>query len=542
MRTGSQFLTLNPASGRLVLLTLTCFFLHLSGARAQQPADSSLSDTMRVIEILRADNWRQRTLDSGVVLQILSGNALIRHENTLLEGDSIICDLQSGIAEVFGNIHINDGDSVHTRSQYLRYLGKERKAYLKKKVKLTERKGVIMAEDVVYDLATGMATYSGGGKVLNGKTVLTSNEAVYYSNTKDVYFKRNVRMQDPGYKIDSDSLLYNTELQTATFIAPTRIRTKDGSIIETSSGNYDLKSGEAVFLNKTTYRDSSRSLSGRQIAYQEKSGIIQVEGNGKIVDSANKLIILGNQILINKQSGNFLATRKPVMIFYTDNDSTYIAADTLFSAKKAAERDSTLRDSVDIKQESPDSIRFFKAFQHVRIFNDSLQSVADSLYYNSADSAFRLFGSPVCWNGNSQLSGDSLVLYTENNKARLMEVNDNAIVVNKTAEGLFNQTAGRMIVANFLDGRLDFSRVKGSPAECIYFVQDEDSSYIGMNRSTGDVIDLFFSKDGLQKVKFIQDVNGMLYPMDQIPPEKKQLKNFLWQEDRRPKNKLELFE
>jgi lipopolysaccharide export system protein LptA len=541
MRTGSFLLRLNHASGRLILFFLVWFSTNHFTAMAQSPADSSLSDTMRVIEILRADNWRQQTLDSGVVLQILSGKALIRHENTLLEGDSIICNLQSGIAEVFGNIHINDGDSVHTRSQYLKYLGKERKAYLKKKVKLTERKGVIMAEDVIYDLATGIATYAGGGKVLNGKTVLTSNEAVYYSNTKDVYFKRNVRMQDPGYKIDSDSLLYNTELQTATFIAPTRIRTKDGSIIETSSGTYNLKSGEAVFLNKTTYRDSSRSLSGRQIAYQEESGIIQVEGNGKIVDSVNKLIILGNQILINKQSGNFLATRKPVMIFYSDNDSTYIAADTLFSEKKAA-TDSMATDSATVKRQSADSLRYFRAFRNVRIYNDSLQSVADSLYYSSADSAFRLFGSPICWNGNSQISGDSMVLYTEKSKAKFLEVNDHAIVINKTKDGLFNQTAGRRIHARFNEGKLEFARVKGSPAECIYYVQDEDSSYIGMNRSSGDVIDMIFEKDGLRKVKFIQDVNGMLYPMDQIPADQKQVADFIWQEGKRPKNKLELFE
>lgn len=539
MHTGSYFLHMNHASGKILLSVLLMLFSCMIKLHAQVVTDSLPVDTMRTIEILRADNWRQRTLDSGVVLQILSGKALIRHENTLLEGDSIVCDLQSGIAEVFGNIHINDGDSVHTYSQYLKYIGREKKAYLKKKVKLTERKGTILAEDVIYDIASGMATYSGGGKVLNGKTVLTSTEAVYYSNTKDVYFKRNVRMQDPGYKIDSDSLLYNTELQTATFIAATRIRTKDGSTIETSSGNYNLKSGEAVFLNRTQYRDSSRSLSGRQIAYQEKTGIIQVEGNGKIVDSSNRLIILGNQILINKQTGNFLATRKPVMIFYKDNDSTYIAADTLFSEKKA-KQDSTKKDSSN--KQSIDSIRFFQAFHHVRIFHDSLQSMADSLYYSTVDSAFRLYGNPICWNGNSQMSGDSMVLFTKNSKAKLMEVMEHAIIINKAEEGLYNQTSGRTIRAVFKEGRLDSARVKGSPADCIYYVQDEDSAFIGMNRSTSDVIDIFFSNSELKKVKFIQDVNGTLYPMDQIPPDKVRLPDFNWQEEKRPKNKLELFE
>jgi lipopolysaccharide assembly outer membrane protein LptD (OstA) len=35
--------------------------------------------------------------------------------------------------EAFGNVHINDADSVHTYAQYIKYLGKEKKAFLKKK-------------------------------------------------------------------------------------------------------------------------------------------------------------------------------------------------------------------------------------------------------------------------------------------------------------------------------------------------------------------------------------------------------------------------
>ncbi|MCW5917522.1 MAG: OstA family protein, partial [Ferruginibacter sp.] len=72
--------------------------------------------------------------------------------------------------------------------------------------------------------------------------------------------------------------------------------------------------------------------------------------------------------------------------------------------------------------------------------------------------------------------------------------------------------------------------------------QDEDSAYIGMNRSKSDVIDIYFENRQLNKVKFINDVNGTMYPLRQIPQEQKTLRGFLWQDNRRPKNKLELFE
>ena len=66
--------------------------------------------------------------------------------------------------------------------------------------------------------------------------------------------------------------------------------------------------------------------------------------------------------------------------------------------------------------------------------------------------------------------------------------------------------------------------------------------YSGMNRAKSDVIDAFFHDKSLNKVAFINDVDGDLYTINQIPEDKKYLKNFLWQEEKRPKNKFELFE
>jgi hypothetical protein len=116
------------------------------------------------------------------------------------------------------------------------------------------------------------------------------------------------------------------------------------------------------------------------------------------------------------------------------------------------------------------------------------------------------------------------------------------MIINKTAEQLYNQIGGRTLNGYFKDGSIDYVRVKGSPAESIYYPQDNDSAYTGMNRSTGDQIDIFFINKELNKVKFVNSVDGIMYPIRQIPADKKELRGFKWQDSRRPKNKLELFE
>lgn len=551
----SNFASSSPGRWVICLISLIYLFLIPTSVKSQvTPFDST-----RRIEIVSAHHLRQVIIDSANSLQTLAGDAMIRQGGTTLSGDSIIINMETGIAEVFGNVHINDGDTVHTYAQYLKYIGDERIAYLKKSVRFTDGKAELTTEDLVYNVQTGVATYQGGGKVINGGTLLTSKDAVYYSNTKDVYFKNSVHLVDPKYNITADSLLYNTAFKIATFIARTHIVSKDG-VVDTKAGTYNLETGEALFSDRSTFRDSTHSLTGKTVAIDDKTGIVQVEGSGKLVDSANKVIVIGDRIILDRKKNSFLATRKPVMIIYRDNDSTYITADTLFSGYQnknstnslSVSTDSTIaKDSslvaidtalTEAKKVPSDSIRLFLGFHHVKIFNDSIQAVSDSLYYSSADSVFRLFKDPVLWNGKSQVTGDTMYLFTKNQKPARLEVFYKSMVINNPEKGIYNQIGGRTLVGYFKDGQIDYVREKGSPAESIFYPQDDDSAYVGMNRSSGDVIDIYFVNKELNKVKFVNDVNGVLYPIGKIPADKKQLEGFIWLVNRRPKSKLDLFE
>ncbi len=626
-----------------------CFIAFLYSCNlcfSQVPGSSP--DTMRVIEIIYGKSLREKSLDSVNKVQTIAGNVLIRERFTKFSCDSAVINQKDNTIEAFGNVHINDADSLHTYSQYLKYFGNSRLAHLTKNVKLTDNKGTLLTQDLQYDLASGIGTYHTGGKVINGTTVLTSQDGIYHADTKDVYFKNNVDLTDPKYKIRADSLLYNTETQVVTFIGPTRIKSKQADIV-TNEGYYDLKNGNAFFGTRSLVTDSSRRIyQADKIAIDEKAGLAELEGRAIIKDSVNGVIVTANHIYLNNKNSSFLAVNKPVMIVQQEKDSIYIAADTLFSgfttgifgnapAKKidTSNRDTTsktlppgnslqqiprrhisaantdtsknhvadtvklspplkplpntsLPDSLNknhvvdlnkidtsgppaavstaidsnkqnslpgkssidtlkgtkiIKLDKADTaVRYFLAFHHVRIFNDSLQSVCDSLFFSGQDSVFRLFYNPVVWSGQSQVTGDTIFLYTKNKKPEHLYVVNNAMIINKTKEGFYNQISGKTINAYFKDGAIDYARVKGQKAESIYYIQDNDSAYVGMNNSTGDVIDMFFLKGGLNKVKFINDVHGTMYPMKQIPEDKMYLKNFNWLDKRRPKNKLELFE
>ena len=149
---------------------------------------------------------------------ILVGHVKIRQGKTLLYGDSIILNTTLNTLEDFGNVHINDADSVNIYASYLKYMGSTKKAYLRKKVKLTDGKGILTTDSLDYDVNLKLGSFKNGGKLVRNKTILTSTEGLYYGETRDAIFRKKVELIDPENNIITDTLEYNTYSQLTNFL------------------------------------------------------------------------------------------------------------------------------------------------------------------------------------------------------------------------------------------------------------------------------------------------------------------------------------
>ena len=106
---------------------------------------------------------------------------------------------------------------------------------------------------------------------------------------------------------------------------------------------------------------------------------------------------------------------------------------------------------------------------------------------------------------------------------------------------VYKQIKSTRIDGWFIDGNIDSVRARGL-AECIYYIQDDDSAFTGINESKPDLIDIYFAEKQLNKVVFRSEVTGTLWPMKKKSPSDMILPNFRWQEARRPKSKFEMYE
>ena len=114
----------------IILASITCLCSNLL---AQRLPSGTLAPEGKKIDILSALKYNYQKIDSLNEFVSLVGNVVVQQEKVLFYADSAVLNRQLNILEAFGNVHINDADSIHTYAQYLKYLGKEKKAYLQKK-------------------------------------------------------------------------------------------------------------------------------------------------------------------------------------------------------------------------------------------------------------------------------------------------------------------------------------------------------------------------------------------------------------------------
>src|SRR4051794_38401362 len=96
----------------LVLSTL------INKAISQVGADTSKGKRLDIIDAGRYNFQKIKDVD----FVSLVGSVKLKQDQTYFFCDSAVLNQTANTIEAFGNIHINDADSVHTYSQYLRYL------------------------------------------------------------------------------------------------------------------------------------------------------------------------------------------------------------------------------------------------------------------------------------------------------------------------------------------------------------------------------------------------------------------------------------
>ena len=450
----------------------------------------------------------------------LVGNVRLRHEEAIMFCDSAHLYDRDNEVRAFGNIHVNQGDTLQLYGDKLTYRGDSRVAQVRDNVVLRDRESVLKTDHLDFNLETSIGYYFNGGRLENEENVLTSKQGYYYANDEIFYYRDSVVMVNPDYTIHCDTLKYDTRYATAYFLSPTIIR-GDDLYIYCENGWYNLELELSQFNQNAFISTSEQTIRGDSLFYDRGNGFGKAIGNIEINDTTENIILSGHYAEYFEEPESSLVTDSALFIQFSETDTLYLHADTLTSETDSLEN------------------RLLRAFYNIRMYRTDFQAVCDSLAYSFSDSVIRMYHQPIIWSDENQLTGDSIQIKTRNRKLDRMELFRSSFIISQEDSIRFNQIKGKDMTGFFREGQLYLIRVTGN-GESIYYARDE-TGMIGVNKAVCSNIEIWVEEGKVRKIRFLNSPEGTFTPPFRVRPEEMILKGFRWAGKLRPVDRNDLF-
>lgn len=494
---------------------------EIDESQLETPADTT---NERYVYLLHADETRfnQRINPDA---QILVGNVAFRHDSMYMYCDSALFYEANNSLDAYGNVRMNQGDTLFLYGDRLHYKGDEMLAKVRENVVMIDKEMKLTTDSLNYDRTINLGYYFNWGTVEDTLNVLTSEWGEYDTQTNDAMFNYEVTLTNPNFVLTSDTLLYNTKNQVATIVGPSDIRSNRNHIYSTL-GRYFTATDQAHLLNRSVLTNDDKRLIGDSIYYDRISGFGEAFDRVEMDDFGGKTRLTGDYIYYNELADSAYATRRAIAIDYSQGDSMFIHGDTLRLLTRFPDTDSVYR--------------IVQAYRKVRIYRDDVQAVCDSLEFNSLDSCMTMYFDPVIWNGPQQVLGEVVRVYLNDSTVEWAHVENQALIVERVDTNQFNQISGREVKAYFVGGNIERTDVEGNVKVVYYYTEEGDSVAFGMNTTECTYLTAYMKDRQVDKLYIKEQSNGVFYPILQVPTGKDRLSNFAWLNKLRPLSKEDI--
>ena len=462
------------------------------------PQDQKPEPKKTRVDLLYADE-AQADEKKRPDVQVLVGSVKLRHDSMYMYCDSALIYEKINSVEAFGNVRMEQGDTLFIYGDYLYYDGMSQLAMLREHVRMINRNTELVTDSLNYDRLYNLGYYFEGGQLTDEQNVLTSIWGEYSPATKLAVFNNDVVLTNPQFVLTSDTLKYSTQTKIATILGPSDI-VSDENHIYSERGIYDTNTEQAELLNRSVLTNGGKKLTGDSLFYDRKQGYGEAFYDVQMNDTVNR----------NMLTGDYCYYTLRMLTFHLNTDSMY---------------------------------RELRAYHKVRAFRTDVQAVCDSMVYNSKDSCMTMYTDPILWYGTQQLLGEEIKIYVNDSTIDWAHIINQALAVEQKDSVHYNQVSGKEMKAFFVNGEMRQVDVNSNVYVIFYPVEETDSTLIGLNSSEGSFLRMFLKNRKMDRGAFLdQGGSGILYPMDQIPPDKYKLPTFAWFDYVRPRSKMDIFE
>ncbi len=253
-------------------------------AQSKQPA----SDTS-ARQVIIIDHFGKLIEDREGIESVkwISQGLQLRIDSTNIYADSAVIFAEDRVY-AYGNVVIQQGDSLHVFTDTLFYFKETDVAELKGEVALEQGPRQLWTNDLSYHLAERFGEYHNGGTLIDGSMQVSSKKGIYWSRKEEVVFKDSVVVLHPKFNLAADSMTYLASTSKVLFTGPTNIYTKAAKIY-CESGYYDLDTETAEFNLNAQYAGDQKKATADTIRYLSRQGEIIMAGHVLVEENDRRI-------------------------------------------------------------------------------------------------------------------------------------------------------------------------------------------------------------------------------------------------------------
>lgn len=423
-----------------------------------------------------------------IIFFIVASGSLFAQQDKMITviGDSLVGKMVNGEAtrEVFGNVNILQGNVKITCDMAIHFISRNEAELIGNVICTQDTLTIKTPRGFYYGNISKTESHS-GVYLDDKKVILTAENGEYYFNEHRAFFESKVRLYDTTTTLTSNQLTYFQQQNRAVAIGDVVIFDGENQIIADTLEHFRN--------NKITYAFS----------------------NVRLINLKNNSEIYGEHLEDYREKRYSKIDIKPLFVqvdtVYSENEdgTKNIKLDTLFISAKLME---AYRDSVEM----------FYAIDSVKILKDEFASKNDlTIFYRKdekiiTDKINPEAKQPVLWHEKSQLTGDSITIYLDENKIKQLDVDGTSFMLSENEKNAarFDQTSSSQIKLFFNDSKINRAEFFGNVFS-IYFMYDGETPN-GLTKSNSASTTVIFEDNEVTEVKLYKNPASEYYPEKQV--------------------------
>lgn len=287
-----------------------------------------------VVWLMSAKSARTVDLEGSRYRKVI-GPARFLHNGTFLLCDTALWNMETKIIDAWGNVSILQDETVLT-SEKLTYLIEQDLAQFRGSVvQLTDKDhNTLRTRHLDYNTKDSVAVFMNGGAMRDKDgQIIESRNGTYDSKIKRFTFTNDVNMFTDSIFVKTRSLVYESDLNLATFGAGTNAW-QDDNMLSSEKGWYDR--GKEVFFFNDDVHVMTPDQEGwcDSLYFYRMTSDVEMLSRAQITDTTRNVFALAGRIVYEDTLSKVTLTRKPAVITQTEEtdgtvDTVYLGSEKL---------------------------------------------------------------------------------------------------------------------------------------------------------------------------------------------------------------------